>query len=76
MRKIQRQLKNFLRSKKLLTRFKLNCRNCITGVDNFNFGRNLNPSLGYGFIWSGSPEGHHFWSELEKEFRENQSNFK
>lgn len=65
MNKETKRLKNFLRSKKLLTRFKLNSRNCITGIDTpFISGKYISSY----FIWSGTPEGHDFWKNIDREF--------
>ena len=65
MNKKIKQLKNFLRSKKLLTRFKLNTQLRNTP---FVFGKN-SPSIDSAFIWSRTPEGFKFWDDLAVEFK-------
>lgn len=67
MNKRSEQLKNFLRGKKLLTRFKLNAKN--TFKEGFVFGER-SPNIGMAFIWSSTPEGSEFWRDLDIEFKE------
>lgn len=66
MNKRSKQLKNFLRGKKLLTRFKLNTQ---LRTYPFYFGEN-SPSIDSAFVWDKTPEGMMFWSTLNNEFKE------
>lgn len=71
MRKAQRQLKNFLRSRGLLTRFKLNIRNGKNNQPNpssINFNRE-GLGISSAFVWKETPEGHKFWGELDEKFK-------
>lgn len=66
MNKRSKQLKNFLRGKKLLTRFKLNTQLINTP---FVFGK-ISPDIMNAFVWGLTPEGHKFWEALAVEFKE------
>lgn len=66
MDKRSKQLKKFLRDRKLLTRFKLNTQTIRTP---FSFGVNYS-SIGSAFVWKGTPEGYDFWSDLDYKFEE------
>ena len=68
MNKGNKQLKNFLRSKGLLTRFRLNCRNCESGVP---LGELVWVSIGTAFVWEDTPEGREFWKRLDVEYKIN-----
>ena len=70
-----KKLKKFLRDNKVLTKFKLNCRNCGSSIYSYNFGYALDRKyeyygIGAGFIWSDTPEGHKFWEDLQRKFEE------
>lgn len=70
-RKNVNRLKKFLRDNKVLTRFRLNCRNCSNGFTGIGYAldtKNKHYSIGDGFIWADTPEGHKFWAELERKF--------
>ena len=66
MRKGLKRLKNFLRSEKVLTKFRLNCRNCDTGVP---LGELCWVSIGTAFVWEETPEGREFWKRLDMKFK-------
>lgn len=71
-RKNVNRLKKFLRDNKVLTRFRLNCRNSkegFTGIGSALDRKYKNYSIGGGFIWADTPEGHKFWAELERKFK-------
>lgn len=59
-----RKLKKFLRNNKVLTKFKLNCKNIENGM---SLGEGVS-CIGSAFVWSKSPEGREFWSNLEYRF--------
>ena len=67
---INKKLKNFLRSKKLLTRYKLNCSNDSNPLTENKF--NLD-CISKAFIFDDTIEGHDFWIKLAEEFLYGQS---
>lgn len=71
-RKNVNRLKKFLRDNKVLTRFKLNCRNYNEGFTGIGYALDnkcKHYSIGGGFIWADTPEGHEFWGKLERKFK-------
>lgn len=67
MRKNNRKLKNFLRSKGVLSKFKLNMhRFSFPFLDNFGSCNLI--GIGSEFTWENTPEGAEFWGKLNTEY--------